>query len=101
MAEVGLRLHPDKTKIVYCKSEKRRADYAHTSFTFLGYTFAPRPVLGKDERRSSGSCLRSAGTPSPRWTPGPSMATAPVDWTKSGRACQGVESDCGGLDQLL
>jgi len=48
MAEVGLRLHPDKTKIVYCKSEKRRADYAHTSFTFLGYTFAPRPVLGKD-----------------------------------------------------
>jgi RNA-directed DNA polymerase len=48
MEEVGLRLHPDKTKIVYCKSEKRRADYAHTSFTFLGYTFAPRPVLGKD-----------------------------------------------------
>lgn len=48
MAEVGLCLHPDKTKIVYCKSEKRRADYAHTSFTFLGYTFAPRPVLGKD-----------------------------------------------------
>src|SRR5213596_197988 len=30
MAEVGLRLHPDKTKIVYCKSEKRWADYAHT-----------------------------------------------------------------------
>jgi RNA-directed DNA polymerase len=48
MEEVGLRLHPDKTKIVYCKSEKRRADYAHTSFTFLGYTFASRPALRKD-----------------------------------------------------
>src|SRR3954468_19016051 len=29
------------------------------------------------------------------------MATAPVDWTKCGRAFQGDESDCGGLDQLL
>lgn len=48
MADVGLRLHPDKTKIVYCKSEKRRADYGHTSFTFLGYTFAPRPARRKD-----------------------------------------------------
>ena len=48
MAEVGLQLHPDKTRIVFCKDGKRRyADCEHTSFTFLGYTFrarnAPRP----------------------------------------------------------
>lgn len=42
MDEVGLRLHPDKTKIVYCKDDKRRAQFEVTSFTFLGYTFAAR-----------------------------------------------------------
>jgi group II intron reverse transcriptase/maturase len=42
MGEVGLRLHPDKTKIVYCKDANRRATYEHTAFTFLGYTFRPR-----------------------------------------------------------
>jgi hypothetical protein len=36
MVEVGLRLHPDKTRIVYCKDANRRADYEHTAFTFLG-----------------------------------------------------------------
>jgi group II intron reverse transcriptase/maturase len=42
MESVGLRLHPDKTKIVYCKDSNRRADFDSTSFTFLGYTFRPR-----------------------------------------------------------
>ena len=31
MVEVGLRLHPDKTKIVYCKDSNRRGDHEHTS----------------------------------------------------------------------
>ena len=42
MAGVGLELHPDKTRIVYCKDSNRRGDFGHTSFTFLGYTFRPR-----------------------------------------------------------
>ena len=42
MAEVGLRLHPDKTRIVYCKDGQRREDHEHTSFTFLGFTFRAR-----------------------------------------------------------
>jgi len=42
MREVGLELHPDKTKIVYCKDDDRRKDYLTTSFDFLGYTFRPR-----------------------------------------------------------
>jgi len=54
MAEVGLRLHPDKTKIVYCKSEKRRADYAHTSFTFLGFL----PALSRDALTAMGRQVR-------------------------------------------
>jgi RNA-directed DNA polymerase len=42
MGEVGLGLHPDKTRIVYCKDDQRRGGHGHTSFTFLGYTFRPR-----------------------------------------------------------
>jgi RNA-directed DNA polymerase len=42
MVQVGLRLHPDKTKIVYCQDWRRRGTFAVTSFTFLGYTFRPR-----------------------------------------------------------
>src|SRR3954465_7222856 len=48
MEQVGLRLPPDKTKIVFCPDGKRRGEYPHTSFTFLGYTFALRPARTKD-----------------------------------------------------
>jgi group II intron reverse transcriptase/maturase len=40
----GLQLHPEKTRIVYCKDGKRRDSYEHTSFTFLGYGFRVRKV---------------------------------------------------------
>jgi RNA-directed DNA polymerase len=42
LAQVGLELHPDKTRIVYCKDADRRDDHEVTSFTFLGYEFRPR-----------------------------------------------------------
>ena len=49
MAEVGLQLHPDKTRIVYCQDGKRRrADCAETAFTFLGYTFRARNAPNRD-----------------------------------------------------
>jgi len=48
MEEVGLQLHPAKTRIVYCKDGKRRGDSEHTSFTFLGFTFQPRTARRKD-----------------------------------------------------
>lgn len=40
--QCGLELHPDKTKIVYCKDANRRSRSEHTSFDFLGYTFRAR-----------------------------------------------------------
>jgi group II intron reverse transcriptase/maturase len=43
-SECGLELHPKKTKIVYCKDDRRTGDHQHTSFDFLGYTFRPRSV---------------------------------------------------------
>ena len=42
LAQLGLEVHPDKTRIVYCKDADRRGEHANTSFTFLGYTFRPR-----------------------------------------------------------
>ena len=38
----GLELHPEKTKIVYCKDDDRRRTYPNEKFDFLGYTFRPR-----------------------------------------------------------
>jgi len=40
--DCGLTLHPSKTKIVYCKDDKRPGTSEHTSFDFLGFTFRPR-----------------------------------------------------------
>lgn len=48
MDQVGLALHPDKTKIVYCKDRKRRLASEATSFTFLGYTFRARKAPTRD-----------------------------------------------------
>jgi RNA-directed DNA polymerase len=47
LAQVGLELHPDKTRIVYCKDDDRRGDHEVTSFTFLTYKFRPRLAKNK------------------------------------------------------
>jgi group II intron reverse transcriptase/maturase len=44
---LGLELHPEKTKVVYCKDANRRGDSEHTSFDFLGYTFRGRLARGR------------------------------------------------------
>ena len=43
-----LELHPDKTKIVYCKDASRRNSSLHEKFDFLGYTFRPRTAKNKE-----------------------------------------------------
>src|SRR5215469_5182564 len=47
-AECGLTLHPEKTKIVYCKDQSRRENHPTFKFDFLGYTFRPRMVSKRD-----------------------------------------------------
>ncbi|HVA08049.1 MAG TPA: group II intron reverse transcriptase/maturase [Acidimicrobiales bacterium] len=47
LGALGLELHPDKTKVVYCKDGQRRGDAEHTSFDFLGYTFRARRANGR------------------------------------------------------
>ena len=73
MAQVGLELHPDKTRIVYCKDADRSGSYEHERFNFLGYTFRPRlsksrhghffvnfsPAVGDDAKKAMGKEIRS------------------------------------------
>ena len=73
MAQVGLELHPDKTRIVYCKDADRRGSHEHERFDFLGYTFRPRlskskhghhfvnfsPAVSDDAKKAIGKEIRS------------------------------------------
>jgi len=44
LAACGLQMHPTKTKIVYCKDQRRKGAYPNVIFDFLGYQFRPRRV---------------------------------------------------------
>jgi len=47
LGSLGLELHPEKTKVVYCKDANRRGMSEHTSFDFLGYAFRGRRTRGR------------------------------------------------------
>lgn len=47
--DIGLEVHPEKTRIVYCKDGRRHRDYDVVSFMFCGYLFRPRK--GYDAKR--------------------------------------------------
>jgi RNA-directed DNA polymerase len=43
-----LELHPQKTKIVYCKDANRHEQYPNQKYDFLGYTFRPRSAMNRN-----------------------------------------------------
>lgn len=47
LAKCKLRLHPEKTQIVYCKDGDRRDEFPTQNFDFLGYTFRARGAKNK------------------------------------------------------
>ncbi len=57
LAECRLELHPQKTKIVYCKDDDRRENYPNEKFDFLSYTFRPRRSKNRWGSTSSTSAL--------------------------------------------
>jgi RNA-directed DNA polymerase len=73
MAQVGLELHPEKTRVVYCKDTDRKGSSEHEQFTFLGYTFRPRlsknkfgkhfvnftPAVSNEAKKRIGRVIRS------------------------------------------
>jgi len=50
-AACGLELHPEKTRIVYCKDSSRSGEHQHVQFTFLGFTFKPRRAVSRKGKR--------------------------------------------------
>jgi RNA-directed DNA polymerase len=53
LKKCGLELHPEKTKVVYCKDSNRTGTHQNEKFDFLGYTFRPRKA---DSRRGKVFC---------------------------------------------
>lgn len=45
-----LELHPEKTKIVYCKDSNRKGKYENTTFNFLGFTFKQLQVRSRNNK---------------------------------------------------
>lgn len=47
MKACGLELHPEKTKLVYCRDYRRQESFETVKFDFLGYSFQPRSTKSK------------------------------------------------------
>ena len=54
LRDCGLEIHPEKTRIVYCKDSRRAGTSVHVSFDFLGYTFRPRRIVDRYGRVRTG-----------------------------------------------
>ncbi len=46
-----LTMHPDKSKVIYCKDSNRQQNYSQTQFTFLGFTFRSRVAISRAGNR--------------------------------------------------
>jgi RNA-directed DNA polymerase len=74
LRDCGLEMHPDKTRIVYCKDSKRTGTHEHVSFDFLGYAFRPRRIV---DRRGQ---IRTGFTPAVSRTAMTAMRQAMRRW---------------------
>ena len=54
MKACGLALHPQKTRLVYCRDGRRREDHPHTQFDFLGFSFHARTVQDREGKLFAG-----------------------------------------------
>jgi RNA-directed DNA polymerase len=54
LAHCKLQMHPQKSKVVYCKDSNRRQAYPREQFTFLGFTFKPRVAVSKQGLKFTG-----------------------------------------------
>jgi len=87
LGSVGLQLHPDKTRIVYCKDDRRRLDYGQVTFTFCGYAFRPRKTYDRVGKRSRTGFL-------PAVAPGKltDMSRKIASWSLHRRTTRSLES---------
>ncbi|MGH3942173.1 MAG: reverse transcriptase domain-containing protein [Pseudonocardiaceae bacterium] len=102
LLEFGLRCHPEKSRIVYCKQDGRDEEYPDTSFTFLGFDFRRAPIRRRDGVLMCGFVPlvgRAARTSMAReirqWKLGPQ------DQSEFPGPCRDGQSHRVGVDQLL
>ncbi len=69
-----LVMHPQKTKLVYCKDANRRGDFANQSFDFLGFAFRARKTVWQGHIHAHGfmpavspKALKAIGRTIRRW----------------------------------
>jgi group II intron reverse transcriptase/maturase len=74
-AACKLVMHPQKTKLVYCKDANRRGDFAKQAFDFLGFTFRARKTIWQGHIYAHGfmpaaspKALKSISRTIRRWT---------------------------------
>jgi hypothetical protein len=74
-AACKLVLHPEKTKIVYCKDANRRGEFPNHSFDFLGFSFRARKTMWNGNLHAHGfmpaaspKALKAISRTIRRWT---------------------------------
>jgi len=101
-ATCKLVLHPQKTKIVYCKDAVRRGDFPNQTFAFLGFMFRARRALGRGGRPFVGflpaASPKAANVHQPD---NPALGASPLQRQIPARFGQRVQSVHRRLDQLL
>jgi len=101
-AACGLVLHPQKTKLVYCKDTNRRGDFPIQSFDFLGYTFRPRRAKWRGGQiRRLVLARRQPGRAESNPADDPAMGTPSSERPGPGGSGTGIQPIYPRLDQLL
>ncbi len=104
MTRVGLALHPEKTRIVYCQDGNRRGSYEHTEFVFLGYGFQRRSASSKDGMMFVSflpAISKQQASPEEDQYRGAVLATAPSHTLNRSGPRRLDQPDRAGLDELL
>ncbi len=104
MREFELTLHPEKTKIVYCKNYHRTEKHDSESFTFLSYSFQPRTIKARFGRAKCllvfSAAICNAAKTSIRIAIKDSIANT-VEYPNIRMVCIKAKSKNTWLDQLL
>jgi RNA-directed DNA polymerase len=91
LQECGLEMHPEKTRVVYCKDSRRTRTYETIQFNLLGYTFRPRRVVDGHGR------IRTGFTPAVSAQARKAMREALRKWGLFGRSDLSLEQIAGWL----
>ena len=101
-ADCGLELHPEKTRIIYCKDDDRRGGYPNIGFDFLGVQLSTPEIekpLGKVLHQLQSGDQQQGSESDP---PGsPKLEPAFAQRQGAGRPGADVQREDRRMDQLL